>query len=533
MRRAMGHIRLTAALAAGVLVISACGSSGEEQSDGESPSYELGIVGDQADGGDPVEGGSLTITDYAETRSLDPTETIATAYSGGTPLTAVYDPLVRYNPDSDEFEAWLAEDLEHNDDHTEWTVTLPDDVTFSDDTPLDADAVVTSAEYYMDNEGYDATVVEPVLDDIRAEDDTTVVFELSETWTTFPAMLGQGLGMVTAPAATEGEEFEPIGAGPFELENYAPQEELVLSARDDYWGEGPYLDELRFIWLDPGKTQFDALESGDVDLAVIRDQKTVDDTYEADYPGYMELNNLGNMLLLNEEDGRPGEDPRVREAIAYAIDPEVNYERAYDGAGNPSKSVFSDLSDWHAEDVDPVPHDPEKAKELLEEAKADGFDGHINHLSGSSSEMRDEGMAIKAMLEKVGFEVDVEQSRTIADRTDRIFVEGDYDMATGAISVSEEDPFQRIYSSLHGESVANALGYDSPEMNERIAELRESEGEEERKDAIAEIERVYQEENPGVPVGPSVIFEAWQDDVHGVQPGNEQMLLFNEAWIEE
>lgn len=532
-RRSTPLLRLLAAAAA-LTMLSACGSaSNAENTDESAPkefSFEVGIVGDQ-EAGEPVEGGTLTVADYAEGRSLDPTQVIATAYSGGTALAAVYDVLVRFNPDTGEFEPWMAEAIESDEDFTTWTVTLRDGVTFSDGTPLDADAVVNSVNWYLKNGGFDAAMVAPNLEKVRAEGDDTVVFELNKPWATFPAMLGQGIGMVVAPAATKGE-FQPIGAGPFELERYAPQEELVLTARDDYWGEGPYLDELRFVWLAGDGTKLESLQSGGVDLAVMREQSAVVDAREAGFPGYMAMTSLGNMLMVNQAEGRPGEDLRVRQAMAHAIDAEAVYQRAFDGAGLPSKSLFAEESRWYAADVEPLAYDPEKARALLDEAKADGFDGKVELLGGADPNTRTEAMTLQAMLEAVGFDVEVELLRSIADRTSRMFVERDYDISIGALSVSEEDPYQRLYSSFSSQAPTNALGYADAEMDALLGELQSVAGDA-RADVIAKIEQRFQDTVPALPLGPSMTFSPWQDSVHGVVPINEQMLLFGQAWKAE
>ncbi|WP_209307473.1 ABC transporter substrate-binding protein [Geodermatophilus sp. DF01_2] len=534
MTRTSLHVRV-AALGAGALVLSACGSNSDAApSDSVSqPPAEptMGIIGAQTDCGEPVEGGTLTLADYAEARSLNPTQTIATGYSGGTALAAIYDVLVRYDPETGEFEPWLAEDVQPNEDFTEWTVTLRDGVTFSDGTPLNAEAVVNSVNWYLSNGGFDAAIVAPNLSGVRAEGDNTVVFELNKPWASFPAMLGQGIGMIVAPAATQGE-FQPIGAGPFTLDSYSPQEELVLSAREDYWGDEPYLDELRFVWLNNEVAALETLQSGGVDATVLRGITQVEEAREAGFPGYLTVQSLGNIALLNNAEGRPAADPRVREAIALAIDTEVLNQRVWEGIDIGSKALFPEISRWHAEDVETRPFDPERARQLVEEAKADGWDGTITYLGGDDPAGRAQALAIQAMLENVGITAETELLRTIADRIQRIFVQRDFDMAQSALSVTEEDPFQRLYSSLHSNSATNVMGYANPEMDALILELQATSGED-RQEIIAEIEALWQETVPSVSFAPSVPFVPWQEDVHGIEPINEGMLMFGDAWIGE
>jgi peptide/nickel transport system substrate-binding protein len=527
--------RLVATFGAGALMLSACGGSGSASSGSasrEAPERTIGTIGDQQDCGDPVEGGTLTLADFAEARSLNPAQTIATGYSGGTALAAVYDVLVRYDPQTQEFEPHLAEDVTSNEDLTQWTVTLRDGVTFSDGTPLNAQAVVDSVNWYLSSRGFDAAVIAPNLAGVRAEDDTTVVFDLKTPWATFPAMLGQAMGMIVAPAAIQAPEFQPIGAGPFTLDHYSPQEELVLNARDDYWGGDPSLDQLRFVWLNNDDARFETLESDGADVTVLRDPERVQAARDAGYRGYLTVQNLGNVVMLNSAEGRPAADPRVRQAIALAVDPAVLNQRVYGGVDVGSKAVFSELSQWHAPDVEVVPTDVERARALVEEAKADGFDGTIGYIGNSSASGRDQALALQAMLENAGFTVETELLQSTADIIQRVFVSRDYDLSQSGLSVSEEDPFQRLFTSFHSQSASNASGYANPELDALITELQGTEGKD-RQEILAAIEELSQKDFPTLPLSPVTPFVPWQEDVHGVQPINEGMLLFGDAWIGE
>lgn len=530
----------TAFVLSGVLALSACADRGESITDPPPSDGTATSVGDPAlqpglfpteGGGQPVKGGTLTFSDQGEARSLDPTVTISVGALGGNATLAVYDALVRYDVETGEFLPQLAESVEPNDDYTVWTVKLREGVNFTDGTPLNADAVIGSVNYFAENGGYDFMLIGPVWEGIEKVDDLTVEFRLSTPWTTFSTMLARGPGMIVAPAAyAEGKEnFTPIGAGPFMFESYSPQEELVLTANPDYWDGAPHLDKLRFVWLGADETSVDALRGGQIHGTYLRSSPLIKELREDNQPGYIGVHNLGHMVKVNSSEGRPGEDERVRNAMALAIDPQVVFDRAYEGAGLPSKLMLSPISRWHS-DVEPTPTDPEAATALLEEAKADGFDGKVEILTASDPVGRDSALAVQAMLEAVGFEVTVDVSRTTADTIQRVYIEKNYDITVGGDALLDEDPYVSLAFTLHGKSLSNSIGFDNEEMNALIDELRGTPAEE-RGDLLAQIEEKFQETMPSIPLAPATPYMVWGKNVHGINPSHEQMLDFSEAWI--
>ena len=538
MKRApRARARLAAALAAAAMLTSACASPDDDGGSGkqrkaERGRYEFGSIGDQAKGGEPVRGGTLRFADYGEARSLSPATTYATGASGGSALAAVYDVLMRYDTAAKTYEPWLAQSLNSSDDLKTWTLKLRPGVAFSDGTPLDAEAVVGSIAWYQRSKGADTALLAPNLAKTQATDDSTVVFTLRNAWATFPAMLAQAPGMIVAPAAYAGKTFEPIGAGPFTLDTYAPQEEMVLKANKKYWKGEPYLDALRFTWPQSDRAKLEALNDGTTDVTYMRGPDVVDDAVREGHPGELTLTGLGNMITINTRSGRPGADLRVRQAMALALDPELETERAYDGKGLPGQEIFPPESRLHSA-VKPIGIDLDKAKKLLAEAKKDGFDGILTYMDGTDPVARSKAVVIKAMLERVGFTVELDLVSSIADRVSKTYVEHDFDISRGAASISESDPYHRLQSVLNSTSYGNPGGYANPEMDELLVQLQGADGDAETQRILDAVQKLFNEDVPVVNLGASAAFTAWGENVHGIVPTDEYMALFGEAWISE
>jgi peptide/nickel transport system substrate-binding protein len=536
--------RLAAAIMVGALALAGCANSSSEDDDGNKEStpgglskaeiYTNGLVGETDDSGDPTTGGTLTVADFGEPRVLNPAQTYANGATGGSAMAAIYDTLMRYDVTTKTFEPQLAESLTSEDDTT-WTLKLRDGIEFTDGTTLDADAMLASLEYYQANYAYQSLLMLANVAEMKKTDDQTVVFTLRSPWATFPNMLAQGPGMVMAPAAyKDPENFKPIGAGPFVLDTYAAGEELVLNANPDYWNGAPYLDSLRFIWLGGADDQpkLDALESGDADTAFLRDAAVVEKARNEGLSGMMFAFGLNDNLWINTREGSPGADVRVRQAINYAFDPEAYMERTLGGAGLPTKNMFAESSPWYSGADLPEP-DVAKATELLDAAKADGYDGTIRYSHAADASSQAGGVAIKAMLEAAGFKVGLDPIRSVADQVPRMYVDHDYDLAVGATTVPDEDPYSRLAGALGSQSPSNASGYASPEMDALLAELQAvGDSPEDGVSTMTEIEALWAEDVPGVSIAAGGTFQPWNDNVHGIVPTTETMFLYDKAWKE-
>lgn len=534
--------RAAAIICASALVASGCANSdsGGDGDRDERTSGDLGAKAIYVDGlvnvaeaGEPVEGGTLKVAEYAEAASLNPIQTYATGSTGMNVMASVYDTLMRWDPEVGTWEPQLAESLESEDDGATWTLTLREGVNFTDGTPLDAKAVKGSLDYYIAGYGFGGNLIQTNLDSMEVTDDRTITFTFTSPWATFPQMLAGGPGMVMAPAAYQNPEaFEPIGAGPFVLESQSPGEKTVVTANEDYFDGRPPLDAIEFVQLATDGAKFDSLKAGEVHAAYLRQDDIVVDAVESGIAGSMNAASGVRIINLNTREGMPTSDVRVRQAINLAIDAGVYLTRSTGSDELADRSLMSDFSSWST-DVAPVETDVEAGKKLLEEAKADGYDGKIRYLGQSDSTSKSGAIAIKAMLEAVGFEVELDLVNTIADQVKKIYVDGDFDMALGSTSISDSDPYSRLFVALHSTSPTNPGRYANPEMDELLAELKSAAGPEEGAETMAAIEELWKEDVPYVNLSGGAFFEGWTEDVHGIQPTSETAVLFDEAWISQ
>jgi peptide/nickel transport system substrate-binding protein len=261
------------------------------------------------------------------------------------------------------------------------TITLRDDVKFSDGTPFDADAVVANLK-----RGVKAGVLAAMnpIQDAAAVDDHTVKITLGAPAPSLIRDLSGEAGMMISPKALDDAALDrnPVGTGPF-VYNAGESREgevRVYTPNADYWEPDQVGLERLEIWEMPDDTaRLNALKTGQVDVGIwlSNPQSAIIDKT----PGLKLVRNTGGYtyhVIILDRDGTvvPAfADQRVRQAMNYAIDRDA-YNQAVDfGLSVPAFQPYPDGTWPHDPSLDGrYTYDPEKAKALMKEAGyADGF----------------------------------------------------------------------------------------------------------------------------------------------------------------
>jgi peptide/nickel transport system substrate-binding protein len=215
----------------------------------------------------------LTIANTANITTWDPVASFSTeaAY-----MANVYEQLLRINPpgSAEKFTPLLAERWESNEDGTVWTFYLRPNVTFHDGEPMNAEAVKASIEAAADHAG--ASFIWWMLDNVEVVDDLTVKFNLTASAPIDLVASSLYGAWIVSPKALEAaaadENFwndgKSYGTGPYMVESYTPDQEIVFTRNESYWGgweDGQY-DKVLVQIVTEATTQQQMLEGGDADL---------------------------------------------------------------------------------------------------------------------------------------------------------------------------------------------------------------------------------------------------------------------------
>lgn len=484
-----------------------------------------------AEGGAPVAGGELKFGVLTEPNSLDPAATIAALTTGGLEMINIYDTLLRFDAAANSFVPQMAEDIRPDGDERVWTLRLRDGVQFSDGTPLDAAAVKASQERYIEKKGPESALWKDSVVQISTPDPKTVVYELNKTWSDFPGLLTSGPGMIVAPASANADgPFTPVGAGPFAFEKWQGKEYVLLRANPGYWAGAPHLDALRVLYMPSEDVALETMAAGGLDATFVRDPDQTARVVATEPSGFVNMTAAQNAAIVNAAEGRPGHDVRVRRAMQLAVDPLLMTDRAY-GTDDGSSTIFPEYSRWHT-DTQGLQYDPEEARRLLDEAKADGYDGKLRYTEASDPGSQKAALAFESLLESVGFDVEVELLASVSDQIRTVIVERDYDVAGWGLSYREADPFPKMFSTMHSRGSQTYNMHTSPAMDTLIEDFQLASATEDKLQIMDQIQRQVNEDAPYLVFGPFAEIVVWEPGLHGVTSTSNSMLLFGGAWKE-
>jgi peptide/nickel transport system substrate-binding protein len=329
----------------------------------------------------------LVIARDMDLNSLDP----ARAYCDTCQiyLTATYETLVGVDPaDLNVLVPRLAESWEANEDNTEFTFTLNPEATFADGTPVTSADVKFSWDRLAGIAGSASYLIAGATVDTPDEQTVVVTFEASNSAflsiAAAPYMvitnsaLAQENGATTSAEDDDAEGWfleNSAGSGPFMLESYSEDDQLVLVRNDDYWGTPSPFPGVTLRQVADATSQLQQLQQGDVDIAMQINFDSVGQL-EGDEAITTEIVNSYNFVYIGLGPGTPGgealADPNVRRAIGMALDYEGIIDTLVGGNGRRQASPIP--NGFPGSEGLPLPEqDVEGAQALLDEAGVDGL----------------------------------------------------------------------------------------------------------------------------------------------------------------
>ncbi|PXW36150.1 UNVERIFIED_CONTAM: peptide/nickel transport system substrate-binding protein [Williamsia faeni] len=324
--RAVVLARTFAALGAVSLMVGACG----------------GPAGTSAEsGGTPQQGGEIVMAINTEGKTMDPAWCATMAPDRCAP---VFGTLLQYDSETDKFVPSMAESFESQDGQN-WTLKLREGVTFTDGTPFDAEAVAFNWARLKDPATLSAAA--PYLAPLtwRVVDPQTLEVTSEHPNFNLPAALTAPLGMIASPTAIteKGADFgnQPIGAGPFVLDNWTRNAQAKFTANPNYWGDGPYIDSFVLKVVSADDQRMNTLRAGEVNVAWSLQSK---DAAAAKAEGFTvhELPLVGGTGVNFNLSDPIMQDEQLHTALLHAIDSKQIVAAVYPADTPADAFLFSD-----------------------------------------------------------------------------------------------------------------------------------------------------------------------------------------------
>jgi len=458
--------------------------------------------------------------------------------SGQAIVGLVYGQLLKYYK-GEELIPDLAESYEMV-DPTTYVFHLRQGVKFHDGEPFTAADVKASYDQILNPEN-GVTVYSYLtgVESVNIVNDFEVEFKLKEPQATFIAAMGlPGNYIAQAKKIEAGVDFmkDVVGTGPFKFVSETTGVEAKVERNDEYYLEGlPYLDGVEFRPLTDDSARTNALYSGSADLITYVPWAQMG-AIEEDSKYSLKSNPEDGYLMIDIRVDRPPMDNKaLRQAISYGIDREAVIATATSGRGKPCYGgiIPSWMWGYNEEISETYKYDPEKAKQLLQEAGAEGLELELiswppdNELFGLPS------VVVANQLNQIGLNVELKPMAVAPYHQARS--DGSYEMLFDGTLYDIPDPdfLTKLYRT-DGTRVAKANRYSDPEVDQWLDEARSLTDQDERIALYDKVQNKILEDQPIIMVMFREQGEATLADVMGHEYlgalGVSNVLL--EVWLD-
>jgi peptide/nickel transport system substrate-binding protein len=356
-------------------------------------------------GGSP---GEIVIAQSTDATSLDPAFRVDTAT--GNIQKHIFDSVLTRKADMS-IGPGLAESVQRVSE-TRWMIKLRKGVSFTNGEPMNAAALKFSIDRILDPK-----LKAPSkswwenFTNVRIVDDSTLEITTKSRDPLFPARLT--LLVVVPPkyvkkAGDTKFSLQPIGTGPYELVEWRKDDHVTLKANPKYWGGMPPIDKVTFRVVPEELSRVAALQTGEADVVVGVSPAQAEHLRGAKGIRIEVAPTTRVMALQFDTEVAPGNQLKLRQAIAHAVNRDEIIKGLLKGYVQPVTSVFSPgIPGWPKGLETAFSYDPEQAKKLVSEINLGDAEIVMRSPSGRYPYDRDTALAVAGQLKKVGLNVKV------------------------------------------------------------------------------------------------------------------------------
>jgi len=529
-------VLLLTAILSITLLLSACNGCSSEPS--EAPPAEALQIPET-----PLSGGTLILGYNSDIPGINE---VATGSSQATTeiLSRMFIRLMDEQPDFQKkppsFSPRLAESYEWSEDHLVLTFTLRRDAVWSDGVPITAEDVRWTWEAQTNPEvAWDSVAMKESISRVEVLDPHKVAFHFTHSYPGQMVHATEG-GILPKHAWSKlpfsqwrkgGQWFVDnlVVSGPFTLESWKPQEEIVLKRNESYYEEGvPYVDRAVLRIIPDMASQLTQLRSGALDYVrqvpaesvkeLEGDSATKLVTYWPPQFGTV-IWNLRNPLF---------KDGRVRRALALALDRQTIVDTIWQGQAKSADSPIISTVWGHDPDLEPLGFDPATAKALLAEegwADTDG-DGLLDKegqtftfeilANAGNQERIDAAVMVQDQLQRIGVQA---QPITLEWNTvDEKMTSGQFEAVIMGLGLETTLDVSAYFATDAIDSQLNFGAYSNPEVDMILDNIRAQLNLEEAIPYFHRLQRILRDEQPQTLLWESKRLVGLSQRVQGANP---------------
>jgi peptide/nickel transport system substrate-binding protein len=457
-----------------------------------------------------------------------------------TILHLMFEPLFTVNQKL-EIVPLLVESYKTSADGLVWTFVIKQGIKFHDGTPLNAEAVKFSLE--KDQGGSQGARISAIKE-VKVVDDMTVEVVLKHPYPVFlTALANPGIVMFSPTAYKKAPEDWGskvlVGTGPFMFVEWKSGDRVIMK-KNPYYHHGPsfaenkgpaYVDQWIVRFIPEEATLIGELTSGNVDLSTYvteRDIRTVKNSKNTDL--VIGKSTSAIYLAINcAADNKPFNDPRMRSALAHAVNAAAVRKAALSGVGDPLYTYISPNTMGFykpAEEIAKplIAYDPAKAKAILDELgwkdtgkgyrEKDGQPLEVNFLAFSIPRYKRVAEVATPMLQKVGFKVNLQilEAGNLYEKT----LKGEHDLLSTANVASSGIALDDLISTLHSKnlkSIAQWAHFSNPEMDRLLDTASFNLDPQKRTAALDAAQELAAREIPCVPIANARTIFGYKKDI--------------------
>jgi len=457
--------------------------------------------------------GKVVVAQGVDPTTLDPQDHEETP--ARNIINNIYDTLLIRDKDM-KLAPWLATSYTSL-NPTTWELKLRQGVKFHNGEEFDAEA----AKFALDRVANPANNLRAtalrVIERVEVKDKYTIHVITKKPFPTFPAQLTLRGAMIPPKYFKEHDRAflarNPVGTGAFKFVRWVKDDRIELEANEQWWNGAPKIKALIFRPIPEEATRMSALQTGEVDIATnvpphlvkqIKDDKKVTvSSAPSARTIFMPIYNVqceqsaDKSFDCTKKYPGPTADPRVRQAINYAVDLDAIIKNVLEGQGIRNATTLTAKHFGNDPKVKPFPHDVAKAKKLLAEAGyPKGIDLVLHSPNGRYPKDKEVAEAVAGQLTQAGIRTELKVYEWTTYMNKIAYPHGGGPMwliGWGNATWDADDTYTPMFRT--GQVLAN---YWNPEFNTLLDEAQTTMDSKKREQIYFKVAKIWMEDPPAI-----------------------------------